>query len=127
MANSFNGIGTSFYGQSRFEEDGSFVTTKWFIIGFVPIIPMASARVKYLGTSGVPFFSRTSNFEMLKELPVDGLQVLKTWAYVVFIIALVTGILSSDKPPIFKIIVVAVGVFLPHMLRFVARKMAASS
>ena len=127
MANSFNGIGSTFYGQSRFEQDGSFVTTKWFIIGFVPIIPLASARVNYLGTSGVPFFSRTSNFEVLEELPIDGLQVLKTWAYVVFIIALVAGVLSSNKPPIFKFIVVALGVFLPHMLRFVARKMAASS
>lgn len=127
MANSFNGIGTSYYGQSKFEQDGSYVTTKWFILGFLPIIPMASARVNYVGTSGIPFFSRTSSFELVEELPIDWLQVLKTWLYTIFIIALVSGVMTSNKPPAFKIIIVALGVFLPHMLRFVARKVAASS
>jgi len=44
-----------------------------------------------------------------------------------FIIALASGAMISDKPPAFKIVVVALGVFLPHILRFFAKRMAASS
>jgi hypothetical protein len=126
MANTFNGIGTTYYGRSKFEQDGSYVTTKWFVIGFFPLLPMASARVNYLGTSGIPFLSRTSSFEVIEEVPVEWLQVLKTWAYTIFIIGLVSGMMTSNKPPVLKIIVIAAGIFLPHMLRFFARKMVMS-
>src|ERR1700693_4271609 len=42
LAFSMNGCGTSVYGKRDFDRDGSFVTTKWFVAFFVPVIPLAS-------------------------------------------------------------------------------------
>src|ERR1700739_1215446 len=36
------GIGTTFYGQSDFRRDGTFITTEWLVFFFVPIIPIRS-------------------------------------------------------------------------------------
>ncbi len=124
MANTFNGVGTTFYGQSRFEQDGSFVTTKWFVIGFFPLVPMGSARVRYLGTSGVPFLARTSSFELVEDVPLHWMQVLKTWTYACFIVALTTSMMVGSAHPVAKIIVISAGIFLPFFLRFLARRIA---
>lgn len=124
MANSYNGIGTTYYGQSQFESDGSFVTTKWFVIGFFPLIPMSSARVQYLGTTGIPFFSRTSTFEVLEQLPIAWLQVLRTWIYAVSIFVLTITVLASHAPVASKLIVIAMGIALPHVLRWFAKQKA---
>jgi hypothetical protein len=45
MPFSFNGIGTKYYGSRDFSEDGSYITTEWFIILFVPVVPLRSFRV----------------------------------------------------------------------------------
>lgn len=45
IATSWNGIGTSIYGKRDFRPDGSFLTTKWLIAYFVPIVPIKSVRV----------------------------------------------------------------------------------
>lgn len=125
MANTFNGIGTTFYGQSRFEQDGSFVTTKWFVVGFFPLIPMGSLRVRYLGTSGVPFFARTSSYEVVEETGLDMVQVLKIWLYAVFVITLAVMVLDSKTMNgIAKTIIIAAAMFLPHVLRFLAKRSA---
>jgi len=49
MAYSFNGIGTTFYGQRDFRADGSYVTTEWIVFCCIPIAPLRSLRVKYQG------------------------------------------------------------------------------
>ena len=54
----FNGVGTILYGKHSPAPDGSYVATKWFVVLFVPIIPLASYRVwqgetqfRFLGTN----------------------------------------------------------------------------
>jgi len=43
---SFNGVGTTVYGKRDVSPtDGSYITTKWFIVIFFPIFPLASYRV----------------------------------------------------------------------------------
>jgi hypothetical protein len=49
MAFSFNGIGTSFYGQRDFRPDGTYTTTEWFVFLAIPVIPLRSLRVRYQG------------------------------------------------------------------------------
>jgi hypothetical protein len=124
MANSFNGIGTTFFGKSKFAADGSFVTTKWFVVGFFPLVPLGSLRVRDLGTSGMPFLSRTTEYDVLEELPVDWMQVLRTWIYAAFIVSLVVGVAASDWPPAMKVLTMLAGVLLPHALRFAAARSA---
>lgn len=46
---SFNGIGTKFLGASDRLPDGSFVTTQWFTFIELPLFPIRSDRVKYVG------------------------------------------------------------------------------
>lgn len=42
---SINGIGARFYGKREVDSDGSYIATKWFIFGFLPIIPLGSFRI----------------------------------------------------------------------------------
>ena len=123
MANTFNGIGTTFYGKRSFEQDDSYVTTKWFVIGFFPLVPMGSLRVRYAGTSGIPFLSRSSSFEVIEELPTDGMQVLCIYAYSVFIVAWTMTMLSSSMSGIAKFLAVTAAILLPHAVRFLVRKL----
>ena len=41
-----NGIGTTLIGKRDFRPDGSFVTTEWFTLVFIPIFPMRSLRIQ---------------------------------------------------------------------------------
>jgi hypothetical protein len=100
------------------------VATKWFIIGFFPIFPLGSVRLRDEDTSGIPFFGRTSSFELIEEAPLDWLQVMKTWAYAVLIIAWVGYLVMSELPGAFKLAGLIGGVALPHVLRWFAKSRA---
>lgn len=54
MPYAFNGIGTTFYGKRDFHADGSFLTTEWVCLLYLPIFPLQSLRVRYL--AGAPPF-----------------------------------------------------------------------
>ena len=45
MPGTIIGIGMIFYGESRHRPDGSYLTTKWFSIFYVPIFQLKSYRV----------------------------------------------------------------------------------
>jgi hypothetical protein len=49
MAYSFNGIGTEYHGKREVNTDGSYITTKFFCICSIPLIPLSSYRVVELG------------------------------------------------------------------------------
>jgi hypothetical protein len=44
MAFGLNGFGTTYLG-ARWQPDGTFVTTRWVIFFYVPIVPLGSVRV----------------------------------------------------------------------------------
>ncbi|MCA0241160.1 MAG: hypothetical protein LCI02_09865 [Proteobacteria bacterium] len=121
MANSFNGIGTTFYGQCAFEQDGSFITTKWFVLFFFPCVPMGSLRVQQLESKGIPFLSRSTGYNVIEQLPTHWPQVLRTWGFVLFYGLLLAKVLSFNMPPLAKFIFLAAGAFLPYGLRAIAK------
>jgi hypothetical protein len=86
MAFTFQGIGTTFYGQRDFRADGSFITTEWFVFVFVPIIPFRSLRVRYQGTSGAVFYSKKSYLVCEKTFP-NWKQVLCVYSFAIFTVA----------------------------------------
>ena len=49
MAYNLNGFGTAFYGKRDFRVDGTFITTEWLMLMYIPIIPIRSFRVRYQG------------------------------------------------------------------------------
>lgn len=45
------GIGTKYYGKRNLKRDGTFITTEWFILFHLPIIPIGSFRIRPTGNS----------------------------------------------------------------------------
>jgi hypothetical protein len=45
MPGAINGFGTTYYGCSDIEPDGSYLTTEWVTVFYVPIYPVGSWRV----------------------------------------------------------------------------------
>ena len=117
MPSSFNGIGTTYYGQCAFEQDGSFVTTKWFVLGFFPCAPLGSLRVRQMESSGIPFFSRSTGYEVIERFPTNWAQVLRIWAYTLFIVLFTARLLSSNMPPLAKFVFIAAAIFIPYATR----------
>jgi len=122
MASSINGIGTTFYGQAAFEPDGSFVTTKWIIFAYLPIIPTSSMRVRYAGEDK-GFFSSSTSYEVIMDYPIDIGQVLRTWAYVISFIMLFAT-LDKGESSGWKVALLCAMALLPHTLRWFSRRWA---
>lgn len=81
MAFTLNGIGTRYYG-TRWLPDGTYITTKWFVFVYVPIIPLGSVRVL---EASDPYGSSAASGQKLsvQEVPLDWRMVLRSYAWVV--------------------------------------------
>ena len=49
MPSLINGTGTGFYGRARERADGSYVTTKFFVLFHIPLIPLETVRAQPVG------------------------------------------------------------------------------
>src|SRR5579863_5233206 len=52
LAQTLNGFGTKIYGKREVAPDNSFLTTKWLVFLWIPLIPLKSLRVRYIGPGG---------------------------------------------------------------------------
>jgi hypothetical protein len=94
MPSNVNGFGTKYYGQRDFRVDGSYVTTNFFCLAFVPIIPLHSVRViPDPKNSWVPFSK--NYYAILEQRWPDALQVLSIYLWSAAAIAM--GILFLWK------------------------------
>ena len=76
----FHGLGTMTYGEQDYWPDGSFVTTEWFVVAYLPIIPSLSMRLSY--TPNAPYATYDSDGYFIYEtLPIKIEQVLGTYAW----------------------------------------------
>lgn len=74
---SFNGIGTTFYGKKNLKEDGSYITTKWFIFLLLPIIPLGTYRIKKKTEDKARnALGMISEYEIIEKLSLDKKQVI---------------------------------------------------
>jgi hypothetical protein len=82
------GIGTDFYGKTKYNPaDKSYITTKWFVVFLLPIVPLKSYRViKGPGyeTSRVVVFSNEQLYKILEEISLKKniAQILLTYSMV---------------------------------------------
>lgn len=133
----FNGCGTKFYGQRDFEPDGTYVTTEWLVLLYIPIIPISSLRVAYTGPGEQRWYgiysSSSHNYAIYKRTFPNWKQVLFTYAYLVLVAGwayLVGATATSISHNAFNsvssvwIIFIAcmVPVPAPWMLRYFAQK-----
>ncbi|MBK1884027.1 hypothetical protein JIN85_16530 [Luteolibacter pohnpeiensis] len=85
MPTSINGIGTRFYGAASPQADGSVITTKWFAVIFIPLIPLSSYRVKrHTHRDRFWIFGHSASYSIIKKLPIQWRQVLKTYSFALF-------------------------------------------
>ncbi len=83
MAFTFQGIGTTFYGQRGFRADGSYITTEWIVLCYIPVVPMRSLRVLAKGSESLGALYHKQNYAVLEERQLSWKQVLCTYFYVV--------------------------------------------
>ena len=74
-----NGIGTKLCGEKKIASDSSYQATKWFVIFFMPIIPLKTFRVLE-----IPKYNLLGEDDQSKEykmLPIklDIIQIIKTF------------------------------------------------
>lgn len=96
----FWGIGTRFMGSRDPRGDGSYVSTVWFCIFYIPLIPFESYRVRQGETSTlwIPgLFSHTStSYSILGEEPTTARHIFRVYG-VLMMIALLLTYMKSDK------------------------------
>jgi hypothetical protein len=87
MAYTFRGIGAMNYGKRDFRVDGSFVTTLWFVVFYVPVIPIHSKRI--VSTGEIKYFAlkRVPTVVVQEKTPPHGLQVLCVYAWFAAVLA----------------------------------------
>jgi hypothetical protein len=89
MAYSINGIGTQCYGERDFRSDGSYVTTKWFTILYVPVFPLQSWRVKYQGAGEARWnlsLGSSDTYSIYEKRLPDWRQVSCTYGYMALLV-----------------------------------------
>jgi hypothetical protein len=125
-------IGAVLYGQRDFFPDGSFVTTQWFAIAWIPLFPMWSKRVSIFQTSPNAVLDRSGYY--VHDITAPNLkQVLCVYGWCVSMIAtglawdqlkdVLAGILGNeDRAGGLLLLALAVVGSLPYVLRRLAKR-----
>jgi len=118
---SFNGFGTTIYGKREFEADGSFVTTKWIVLAWIPIFPLRSLRIVPIGEPSTNFVLWSSgNYRTVEEFRPNLRQVVFTYLYTIVLILAVFRLFSMRfSEPVFWIMMALWGC-VPWLLRIIA-------
>src|SRR5262245_54215650 len=78
-----NGIGTAFLGCAELRPDGSRVSTKFLTFLFLPLLPIATGRVRFLGRKdeghGAHGAFTSSRYALVEKLPLRWKQVLASY------------------------------------------------
>jgi hypothetical protein len=80
MPSNVNGFGTKYYGQRDFRPDGSYLTTKFFCLGFFPVVPLHSVRVIPDPKNSAMPFSK-NYYSILEKRWPHPLQVLSIYLW----------------------------------------------
>jgi hypothetical protein len=96
MSFTLNGTGTICYGKTPLP-DGSYVTTEWIAVLFVPIIPICSLRVLSVGEGRLffPIYARRSMKAV--RVPLNKRQVVFTDLIAVVLVLVVVALLRAAK------------------------------
>jgi hypothetical protein len=83
MAYRFNGIGTIYYGHRDKLQDSSYIATKWFVILYLPVVPLGSFRIWEEKATDPPLviFNVISQERsmMVRPVPLNRTQVFLTY------------------------------------------------
>jgi hypothetical protein len=87
MPQSFNGIGTMYYGSAEPHDDGSHIVTEWVTFLWVPLLPLGSRRVWSQDSTSHWFMNQnTTNYKIVK-VPLHLPHLLKGYGAVLAVVA----------------------------------------
>jgi hypothetical protein len=92
VAFTLNGIGTRYQGH-RWLPDGTYITTKWFVVVWVPVIPLGSVRVLQ-ASSAYGSLALSGQSLSVQKVPLDTGMVLRVYAWIAGVIV-VLALLST--------------------------------
>src|ERR1041385_1203404 len=135
MAFTYGGTVTAFYGKQDFAPDGSYITTEFFSVFWIPVIPIRSLRVKLIDHDwGIPPFTERTYVVLWRGGP-NVRQVGNVYGFVALLVGF-TGFYVNiadyfPRVPLEKLVLgEAIGVAaissLPFLLRWRARRHGAS-
>lgn len=99
MPFTFNGIGTAYYGECDFRPDGSYVTTEWVSLFYLPLFPLRSVRLmrhRKGDVDSVAFSSKSVIF--VERIPLHWRQVLMLYGFIALCVAYVAALIHV--PPL---------------------------
>jgi hypothetical protein len=132
MAFTFHGIGTKTYGERDHWPDGSFVTTEWFVVAYLPISPSVSMRVSYTRSSPYARYDR-EGYYIHETLPANRKQVVGTYLWFASVIATIVlwaefqndlekYVGDADNAAGLWLLLLAILLALPFTLRWLAKR-----
>jgi len=126
MPFNFNGIGTDYYGECDFRPDGSYVTTEWASLFYLPLFPIRSVRLIRLRKSDVSSVAFSSKGAVIIErLPLHWRQVGNLYGFMVLCVVYVATLSTcpallgrswEDIPPKLAAFIWLALLTLPYLL-----------
>jgi hypothetical protein len=112
----FNGTGTTVLGKRDFLLDGTYITTAWLTVCWIPVAPLESYRISSRGLS---------SFLIHEVLPLNRKQVAFTYSYAIlyvgcFVFACCYCIPSDGVGLLYAIMLAPI--LIPMSLRYYARR-----
>jgi hypothetical protein len=92
MPFTFNGIGTALYGKREFQPNGSYITTEWFVLAYVPVLPIGSKRIVNTGKNDVVY----NSYVILERTPINIRQVLSVYAWWAVVVGSIWAAIELD-------------------------------
>ncbi len=85
-------------GQRDFGSDGSYITTEWVVLFFVPIVPLRSFRVtKTTRSGGMNAFVYSKQGYLARKLPLQLKQVFSVYGFLISFIGLFTLLVIAGR------------------------------
>jgi hypothetical protein len=81
MAFTFRGVGAMHYGERDYRSDGSHLTTLWFVLFYVPIIPIHTKRIRVTGEVKYYALRPSRTLILLEKTKPDLTQVISAYAW----------------------------------------------
>jgi hypothetical protein len=128
VASATNGFGTTIYGKRDFWPDGSYITTKWVILFWIPLVPVISMRVNKVGSSDIlpGWFTQdrwSTQYVVYSKEPLNLKQVVFLYSYVLLLIGGFSAIANLDGSLSFvPSLIFLPALILPWVLRRCARE-----
>lgn len=102
-----SGFGLKYFGASKYQDDGSFVSTEWLVICFVALFPMRSNRIS-LDSDWDEWHSSGKVYNIISNAPLEKritIEIL-AWFWIPLLIFR-TFIISFQSPGLITAMIVA--------------------